>query len=296
MCREGSRTATPCLCSRSVVWCHRFGGLTARAYPATRHLRESQGCQSLAERKRCRATSPPGDAGEHDGRNEPGQTTTSCHRDSTAIGRCPAPLALANNAAPITVTASARRSNTLAGNSTCVRPQPRHRPRRGSNRPAPRTRRSRADPHGPSTPPQPSTGQSNRPERRSFSTAAPSSPTVITRCTPMHQDGPSVSSKTSGRAVAPSGHPHPDVAHDPQQEPDRPTLRPTPRSAHVDAVILRQRGGQHLVDSRARGPLSRYTFEPWGRSLPEHTTAVSMLDRLLHHCHTFVTDGATATG
>jgi DNA replication protein DnaC len=25
--------------------------------------------------------------------------------------------------------------------------------------------------------------------------------------------------------------------------------------------------------------------------LPEHTTAVSLLDRLLHHCHTVVTDG-----
>ncbi|WP_425454078.1 ATP-binding protein [Nocardioides immobilis] len=29
----------------------------------------------------------------------------------------------------------------------------------------------------------------------------------------------------------------------------------------------------------------------WGRFVPEHTTAVSMLDRLLHHCHTVVTDG-----
>lgn len=28
-----------------------------------------------------------------------------------------------------------------------------------------------------------------------------------------------------------------------------------------------------------------------GRFLREHTTAVSMLDRLLHHCHTVVTDG-----
>ena len=25
--------------------------------------------------------------------------------------------------------------------------------------------------------------------------------------------------------------------------------------------------------------------------MPEHTTAVSMLDRLLHHCHTTITDG-----
>ena len=36
---------------------------------------------------------------------------------------------------------------------------------------------------------------------------------------------------------------------------------------------------------------SHWPFESWGRFLPEHTTAVSMLDRLLHHCHTVVTDG-----
>jgi hypothetical protein len=29
----------------------------------------------------------------------------------------------------------------------------------------------------------------------------------------------------------------------------------------------------------------------WGRFLPEHTTAVSLLDRLLHHADVVVTDG-----
>jgi len=29
----------------------------------------------------------------------------------------------------------------------------------------------------------------------------------------------------------------------------------------------------------------------WGRFLPEHTTAVSILDRLLHHATVVVTDG-----
>ena len=33
------------------------------------------------------------------------------------------------------------------------------------------------------------------------------------------------------------------------------------------------------------------TGPSWGRFLPEHTTAVSMLDRLLHHCHVVVTNG-----
>jgi hypothetical protein len=42
----------------------------------------------------------------------------------------------------------------------------------------------------------------------------------------------------------------------------------------------------------ARGP-PRWPFESWGRFLPEHITAVSMLDRLLHHCHTVATDGDT---
>jgi DNA replication protein DnaC len=36
---------------------------------------------------------------------------------------------------------------------------------------------------------------------------------------------------------------------------------------------------------------SHWPFESWGRFLPEHTTAVSMLDQLLHHCHTVVTNG-----
>ena len=42
-------------------------------------------------------------------------------------------------------------------------------------------------------------------------------------------------------------------------------------------------------ERRALG--SYWPFESWGRFLPEHTTAVSMLDRLLHHCHVFITNG-----
>jgi DNA replication protein DnaC len=44
-------------------------------------------------------------------------------------------------------------------------------------------------------------------------------------------------------------------------------------------------------ERRSIGIGSHWPFESWGRFLPEHTTAVSMLDRLLHHCHTVVTDG-----
>jgi DNA replication protein DnaC len=44
-------------------------------------------------------------------------------------------------------------------------------------------------------------------------------------------------------------------------------------------------------ERRSLGIGSHWPFESWGRFLPEHTTAVSLLDRLLHHCHTVVTDG-----
>jgi DNA replication protein DnaC len=36
---------------------------------------------------------------------------------------------------------------------------------------------------------------------------------------------------------------------------------------------------------------SHWPFEQWGRFLPEHTTAASILDRLLHHASVVITDG-----
>jgi DNA replication protein DnaC len=44
-------------------------------------------------------------------------------------------------------------------------------------------------------------------------------------------------------------------------------------------------------ERRALGIGSHWPFESWGRFLPEHTTAVSLLDRLLHHCHIVITNG-----
>jgi DNA replication protein DnaC len=44
-------------------------------------------------------------------------------------------------------------------------------------------------------------------------------------------------------------------------------------------------------ERRALGIASHWSFEDWGRFLPEHTTAVSMLDRLLHHATTVVASG-----
>jgi hypothetical protein len=44
-------------------------------------------------------------------------------------------------------------------------------------------------------------------------------------------------------------------------------------------------------ERRSLGIGSHWPFESWCRFLPEHTTAVSMLDRLLHHCHVVITNG-----
>ena len=44
-------------------------------------------------------------------------------------------------------------------------------------------------------------------------------------------------------------------------------------------------------EHRSLGIGSHWPFEDWGKFLPEHTTAVSLLDRLLHHSITVVTNG-----
>ena len=44
-------------------------------------------------------------------------------------------------------------------------------------------------------------------------------------------------------------------------------------------------------EHRSLGIGSHWPFEDWGKFLPEHTTAVSLLDRLLHHSVTVVTSG-----
>lgn len=44
-------------------------------------------------------------------------------------------------------------------------------------------------------------------------------------------------------------------------------------------------------ERRSLGIGSHWPFEHWGRFLPEHTTAASMLDRLLHHAVVVTTEG-----
>jgi DNA replication protein DnaC len=44
-------------------------------------------------------------------------------------------------------------------------------------------------------------------------------------------------------------------------------------------------------ERRSLGIASHWPFQDWGRFLPEHTTAVSLLDRLLHHANVVITEG-----
>jgi DNA replication protein DnaC len=44
-------------------------------------------------------------------------------------------------------------------------------------------------------------------------------------------------------------------------------------------------------ERRSLAIASHWPFEEWGRFLPEHSTAVSLLDRLLHHNKIVATDG-----
>ncbi|HEU4492201.1 MAG TPA: ATP-binding protein [Jiangellales bacterium] len=43
--------------------------------------------------------------------------------------------------------------------------------------------------------------------------------------------------------------------------------------------------------TRSLAIASPWSFDAWGRSLPKHSTAVSLLDRLLHHNNVVATDG-----
>jgi DNA replication protein DnaC len=44
-------------------------------------------------------------------------------------------------------------------------------------------------------------------------------------------------------------------------------------------------------ERRSLAIASHWPFEEWGRFLPEHSTAISLLDRLLHHNNVVATDG-----
>ncbi len=50
-------------------------------------------------------------------------------------------------------------------------------------------------------------------------------------------------------------------------------------------------GQTAACECRSVGVASHWPFEPWGRFLPEHATAVALLEHLLHHNVTVVTSG-----
>src|ERR1044072_1584635 len=80
-----------------------------------------------------------------------------------------------------------------------------------------------------------------------------------------------------------------------EQPPDQLDLRDNsastkPGTVHPPAQLL-FRLVSAAYERRSLAIGSHWPFEQWGRFLPEHTTAVSLLDRLLHHCHVVVTDG-----
>ena len=78
------------------------------------------------------------------------------------------------------------------------------------------------------------------------------------------------------------------------------------QTLRADAVIVDEIGFAPLDDTGAQllfrfvaaayervalGVASHWPFDQWGRFLPEHTTAASLLDRLVHHSIVVVTDG-----
>ena len=147
--------------------------------------------------------------------------TTWPSTPAPAAGPRPAPPAMAapppapppgrlrrtsTSTAMITAAPYRRRDHSSAGKSTCVRPQPRHRPRRGQNSSQPAgtaTSRRRACPHGASTPPH--DGQRSTPAISRDSTLPEEPRTVTTRCHLRHHPGGpsrSPSQRITGRAAA----------------------------------------------------------------------------------------------
>jgi DNA replication protein DnaC len=68
----------------------------------------------------------------------------------------------------------------------------------------------------------------------------------------------------------------------------------------IDDMALLRHGAMPVLFGGIRAPStlgsflgigSYWPFDQWDRFLPEHTTAVSLLDRLLHHAVVVVTEG-----
>ncbi len=60
---------------------------------------------------------------------------------------------------------------------------------------------------------------------------------------------------------------------------------------HTGAQLFFASVAAKAYERRSLGVASHWPFEDWGRFLPDHSTAVSLLDRLLHHNVLVVTEG-----
>lgn len=137
-------------------------------------------------------------------RRAPPPGTTACGRAGTrpAAAAC----AASTSAAWITAAPYRRRDHRPAGSSTCVRPQSRHRPRRGRNPfgfSAIAISRHRACPHGRRIPPH---GHRSTPAASRDSTLSAEPRTVTTRCHLRHHQAafPAVTAKRSRGGPLPS--------------------------------------------------------------------------------------------
>jgi hypothetical protein len=130
-----------------------------------------------------------------------------------------AACAASTSTARITAAPYRRRDHRSAGRRTCVRPQARHRDRRGRNSSQPpgiATRRHRAYPHGPSTPPH---GHRSFPASSRDSALSAEPRTVTTRCHLRHQLLPGGLPRNPARrsrgGPLPRLHGHGDAVHHP---------------------------------------------------------------------------------
>jgi hypothetical protein len=82
----------------------------------------------------------------------------------------------------------------------------------------------------------------------------------------MHQDGPSVSPRHAGGPSPTSGRPHPDVAHDQQQEPDR---RLPPKHQQDQPTMTPSSSASTGVNSPGPKHQRRIVLENWQREIVE---------------------------
>ncbi len=101
--------------------------------------------------------------------------------------------------------------------------------------------------------------------------------------------GATPSTITNAGIAPPTGY-HPSTTRSGNPRPSRKRHRETLHDfGGTTQLLFRLVAGAYERRSLAIG--SHWPFEQWGRFLPEQTTAVSILDRLLHHATVVITDG-----